>query len=609
VPDSPQISKDERLQRFKRRLYDGSNLLRRTHQDYIGDHAYYGGDQWAEMDVQKLIDEDRSPIVVNLLRKTIDAVSGQEITNRFEPKLLPRTPDDQGLADKLSETIRFLRQAGQAPYQETIFFRDACIAGIGAVEYIHDFTLGMNGRTRVEWVPVQELLWDPTARGPNLIDRKWDLRGTWMSEDEWKSMFPDSDVNWEDIVQQTVESETYPMWPHPEVTEPHDASRAHLYEQDARFYNPRSKEILVYDEQCFEPYYNYIVLNTDTGEEREMSGEEYRELHKTLLDAGKLMYPSTRVQRRTFFRTFWVGETELEHIEMPHECFTREYITGFREVSHETVKCFGLVKAGRNAQDVTNKAISQLIYTVSTNPKGAILAKKRVFDDFDEAMGSWARPNSIIEISEDAELGVDYEIVHGQYPDSFERIYDIATQMVPTVTGVPPYFSGDIQDLRRTAGSAVSQVQAATDRVLSVLFDSLGLYRERSGRIYLEYMKAYMPNDEIIRITDEEGQLAAVPFDRSWVEDWEYDVVLSEAPRSANAQREFWASLMQTDAFSQLVEQGLLTPDIVAEIMPDIPDHIREKMKANAARMQQAAQMEAGGEMPQQLPAGPMPVG
>jgi hypothetical protein len=65
--------------------------------------------------------------------------------------------------------------------------------------------------------------------------------------------------------------------------------------------------------------------------------------------------------------------------------------------------------------------------------------------------------------------------------------------------------------------------------------------------------------------------------------------------------REFWNSLQQTQSLGLLMNAGLLTPDLIADIIPDVPTTYRERMKQTAA--QQAQQNQLLSMVPQALQA------
>ena len=177
----------------------------------------------------------------------------------------------------------------------------------------------------------------------------------------------------------------------------------------------------------------------------------------------------------------------------------------------------------------------------------------------------------------------------------------ISMAAVPEAVGVNPYFMGQVDDLKRTASSAVTSVQQQAMVVLSVLFDSLRRYRKEAGRMHLEFMQKLMPDGAIVRVVMPgavSGQPVPVEFKSEWVDKVKYDIIVDEAPTSMNAIRDTWQTLNQTNSLEMLVQMGLLTPDVIAEMIPDVPVTVREKMKQNAFKQ------DAIGQVMQALQSG-----
>jgi hypothetical protein len=210
-------------------------------------------------------------------------------------------------------------------------------------------------------------------------------------------------------------------------------------------------------------------------------------------------------------------------------------------------------------------------------------------------------PNKIIEMRPGSISNREFMIQKGEYPQGLDRIMQISSEMVSEAVGVNPYFMGQVDDLRRTASTAVTSVQQQAMVVLSVLFDSLKKYRKSAGRMHLEFIKYFMPDGEIVRVVlpNSGGVPQMVPFKKDWVDNVKYDVIVDSAPVSPNAVREFWDSLQQTQSLELLMNTGIMTPDIIADTIPDVPTTIRERMKQNAMKqdmLNNAMQMLQGGD-------------
>ncbi len=583
------------LNEFRERLKFGVDSLADFKEDAKTYFKYYAGDQWLSEDVEALKAQDRPALVFNQTLPVINAVSGSEITNRFESKYLPRTVDDQAFSDALSDTVRYIRQQADVEHEESSAFRSAVICGVGVTEFWMDYMEGSEGRQRVDEASVFEVLWDPYAKRPNLTDGRWVIRGKWIPLDEAKARWPDSEDDLEVAVSDHDES------PFPDgAGAVHDQRHAHLYRSNMHFFNTRTKEVLVYEYQWFDydPY--FLVAGSEDEGEVELSVEDFETLKERMELLGEPEPVSVKLKKRVFKRAFIVGPVVLEDDLLPvQKGFTYKFITGFQNRTDDGITWFGLMKPMVDPQNWSNKMLSQLVHVVNTNPKGTVLAEQGVFIDSAQASKDWAKPSSRIEVRPGAITNKEIMVVQGKYPADQERLMAIASEAISKVTGINPYFMGQVDDLKRTATSAIRSVQQQGMILLSVLFDALRKYRKDAGRMHLEFIREFMPEGTMIRITQQDGSQVPGEFKREWVENVEYDIVIDEAPTSTTAMTELWDSLQQTDALSTLVEIGLLTPDVIVDIMPNIPETIRSRMRSNYAQQNvvaQAVQLVAEGD-------------
>ena len=260
------------------------------------------------------------------------------------------------------------------------------------------------------------------------------------------------------------------------------------------------------------------------------------------------------------------------------------------------------MKLMRDPQKWINKSMSQIVYILATNPKGAILAEKGAFLKPEQAKADWAKPNAVVEMSPGAISERKFTVAKGDYPTGLDRIMEISSQFVSEASMVNPYTLGQADDLRRVATSAITSVQQQAMVVMSVLFDSLKKYRKEAGRMHLAFIREFMPEQTMVRIVlpNSGGVPQMIPFKRDWIEMVKYDVIVDSAPVSQNAIREFWDSLQQTQSLELLMDVGIMTPDIIADTVPDVPTTIRERMKQNAMKQDMVNQvmqmLQAGDE-------------
>lgn len=589
----------DKVQEFRSRYKAGRDSLGAGHEDRAKAFRFYGNEQWEAEDLAAMKEQKRPALTFNKVTAIINAVSGSEITNRFETKYYPRTIEDEFFNEIMTEVVRWIRSSSDVEHEESSAFQDAAICGIGCTEFWRDYSEESEGVDKVDRVPINEMLWDPTAKKACLSDARWHIRSKWVPTDEAIARWPKHKTYFE-------QQESNRIYGEMQGGQPHDQTVAHEYSEGMSTYDAGTGRVKIseYQRWYLEPF--YVFLDPVSGETLEYHKSAWAEQKKLLLEVmSKEAIDATVVElkKRVYHRGFYCGNKELDDGLSPiQKGFTYQYITGFRFQDEDRVDWFGLVKIMEDPQKWLNKAVSQIIYIISTNPKGAILAEKGVFLDSEQARLDWSSPSARIELAPGSIENKRFQIVKGEYPTGLDRIMEIMREFVSESVAVNPYFLGNVDDLRRVAGSAVTSVQQQAMVVLSVLFDSLRKYRKAAGRMHLAFIKEFMPDETIVRVALPQmgGIQQPIPFKREWIDTVKYDVIVDEAPASKNAVREFWSSLQQTQSLELLMQAGIMTPDIIADTVPDVPTSIRERMKMNAMKqdvMGQIMQLLQSGDV------------
>lgn len=621
-PGSAATTREELESLFKARYDEGSDWAEQQHSEFRKDIDYYRLEQWSDSDKAYANERNYPPLTLPVSWSLINAVSSNEIVNRFEPKYLPRSPEDQDLADKTTAIARYIRQQAGAEFEDTGAFRDMVVCGVGVTEWFFNETIGESGRIQVARVPVEEIIWDPASRKQNLQDSRWLIRGRWISLDDYRVMFPDADLpeTAEGATGANSQSSMY-MWGRG-TKKVLDSPIGYTGARARKgFYVPDRRSVLVFEMQDWITETEWAVLDEQTGETLTLDDEQYRELTRISREAESGIPVATPRRKRTYRRTFFSGFDLVAEEEMPFDLFNYLFLTGFEDQRPEGMQWFGMMKPLRDPQNIANKGFSQIIHILSTNPKGVILHETGVFEDPQKAEINWSRPSGMVEVRAGALSNGEIRIEKGEYPADMERITEFSLGAVYRVSGIDPTFLGSSAgsggDLRRVSGTALSQVLQQGQMMLSIPFDSLRRYRMDQGRLLLSLMRTFLPERESIRILGDASSGATpqfVEFIRDELDDVSFDLVVGDIPISPSQQEELWRSLTDSGALQPMIENGLVTPKMIARIMPNIPEDVRQEMIQNAEAQEQAMQqqqqammMQGGGEPPQGgMP--PMPV-
>jgi hypothetical protein len=119
---------------------------------------------------------------------------------------------------------------------------------------------------------------------------------------------------------------------------------------------------------------------------------------------------------------------------------------------------------------------------------------------------------------------------------------EFAVNSMPQVTGINLELLGLVQ--KEQAGVLEAQRKQAGYAILAVFFDSLRRYRKMQGRVMLHYIQEYISDGRLVRIQGQNGNEQYVPLVRNR-DTAKYDVIVDEAPMSANQKEAVWGMLTQ----------------------------------------------------------------
>jgi hypothetical protein len=525
------------------------------------DFDLVAGDQWEETAAKGMTDANRVPLTFNLALKFLKHVCGQQVQSRLETVYLPRVvePGDIIANETLSETSKWMGDNCDAEDEESEAFEDAATCGMGWSESRMDFEIGdPEGEFVEDQVDPLEMRWDRSARKKNLKDARRIWRVKTMGIDEAQAMFPDAEpgdlhASWAiglDVGGENVKS----------------VEERRLKLENSVPLDPKSEVNIVQiqwkERQCY-----YRVAHPDTGEEAEMSEADFKKLNKNLKrrKKGPKFEFAHAKQYRIVYRQAFLGSKVLAKGECPDpNRFTLQCITGQKHKNKG--HWFGLAKVMRDPQMNFNKWMSQALHIMNTTAKGGVVAERGAFKNIREAQRTWASPDAITIVEDDAIQKKKIMAKPGVgLAGPYLQMMEFAERGISQSLGIP--MEALAMADRNQPGILEAQRKQAGMTILATLFDSLRRFRKNKGRIRLHFIQNYMPDEKIIRIVGPDGA-KAVKFIRD-EHMGEYDVIVDDAPTSPNQKEATWHMLIQ---MSQLpMFQATLTPQIVVQLLTYCP--------------------------------------
>lgn len=564
---------DETAQRVWANWKATREHLQKWREEARESYDFVAGVQWTAEDIDTLTSQQRQPITFNRTGTTVDAVSGYEINGRQDVTFLPRTVEDNGPAGVESDAARYFRQECDAEDEESDSFYDTLVCGLGCIEQRMDYDTNPEGMLAIERTDPLEMGYDPAATKRNLVDRRWDIRGTWIDRSKAKDKWPDADFSDNDdaSADDTDLDEKQP------ISVPENAFYRSGSGPD---YDRRKGKVFILEMTWFdlEPFYS--IADPQTGNLVKLTDEQHAAAKKAhaaveaqAAELGQAIPPFQSVKRtkRKFKRAYVHGQHTLEEGDAPcPDEFHYQFMTGKRDKNRNY--WYGLVRAMKDPQRWANKWMSQQLHIINSNAKGGIDFEKGAFEDVTTVERNQSKPGAMLPI-EAGYFDKVRRVPPAQIPPNVFELMQFAIVSLRDVTGVNVETLGTAD--RNQPGVLEHQRKQSAMTILAPLFDSQRRYRKASGRLTLYFIRAFLSDGRLIRIVGE-GDAQYVPLTKR--EGFaEYDVIVDQSPTAPNQKEAAFASIMQM--LPGLMKMGIPIPPEVLDYVPGLPQKLADIWK------------------------------
>lgn len=558
---------DDLLTEIRKRHKDATSHWREWRKEARESYELVAGYQISEEEKALLEEELRAAVVFNRIDPMVSSVVGHQINNRHEVRFMPRTLGDAGINEVYTGAAQWADDECDGEDEVTDAFWDLCVTGIGCTETRMDYEMDIEGmlKTAERFSPL-ELLPDHLSRKKNFADARFMIRERWYPRKEAMERWnlKDIDVGDQDV---WVEDDNMGM-------EPHDASEAWKYENDAgRWYKKEEDEVLVLQYQYYRLIPVYAVGDPDSGRILEIDAQRFERLRESIEQRG-IKYVK-RMQRE--YRQAWViGPTVVEDKRGPcHHSFTLRAMTGKRDEPNHTY--YGLVRSMKDPARWANSFFSEILDILKSNRTGGAFVEEDALVDQRKAEDQWNEANPLIIVRSGAlQNGKIQERNPIQYPVGLDRLMEFSVASIPQVTGINMELMGMVD--RNQPGILETQRKRAGMTILATIFDSLRRHTKERGRVVLYFIDEYLSDGRLIRIVGGDGLEKYVPL-RKQEGVKKYDVIVAESPVSTNQKEETFAILMQLlPLLPALIQAGANVPPDIFDYLP-LPTTMTQKWK------------------------------
>ncbi|MDE1814534.1 MAG: phage portal protein [Thaumarchaeota archaeon] len=518
------------------------------------DFDFEAGEQLSQDDRNILKEAGRPIVIFNRVGAYIDNVAGQEIANRQEVQFLPRTQGAVKVNELLTSAAKWFRQQCDAEDEESDAFRDMVVCGMGWTETRLDYEDNPKGDPLVDHTDPLSMGWDRDAKKRNLRDarRVFQIKRD-VPIEEARALCPG------DPARPFEDSDYHASW----VDDIDAKPEGEPHENDGRFYNKENlasdddsssdddKTVTLVRIQWWERVPAWLTVDPadPTGQNiKTMFDDEYREFAQRYKLANAPM-PRVVKTTRKVYRQAYLGSVLLEIGDTPcNGHFSFKCMTAKRDRNKNTF--YGLVRAMKDPARWANKWMSQTMHIMNTTAKGGIAVEKGQFFHNDaQGEDSWARQDEITWLKTGALSGANgpkfIPKPTSQFPQSSFEMMNFAVGSLGAVTGINLEALGMQQSVGQAASLDLQRKQAVLT-ILQPLFDSLRRYRKDQGRVLMYLIEHYLADGRLIKIEGQD-QAQYVPLIRqeAFTGNSEYDIIVDEAPTSANQKELTWSLLQQ----------------------------------------------------------------
>lgn len=530
------------------------------------DFDFVAGEQWDERDVRKLKEMMRPIITFNRVLPIVNAVSGQEISNRQEVRYVGREPGDAKPNELLTSAAHWFRDLADADDEDSDAFLNALICGMGWTETKLDHDRDDDGEPGMDCIDPREMYWDRSARKKNLSDaqRVWRVRQ--MPASRALEMFPGKSLEDLDAT-----------WARADEAEAGDDGRTQeeqdLYEsggEEPTEADLADKMVTIVHLQYRKATKVNITVDIATGERLELSDADFKRYKIRVFEMTGQTVPHM-VKRKKEVRGVFLGAGILK--DDPALCpqhFSFQCMTAYRHMTKG--QFYGLVRQMRDPQQWANKWLSQALDIMNSSSKGGVMMEKDATDDMREFEQTWARPDKPTYVPPGTLSNANGPKVvpkpGAQMPAGFFQLMEFAISSVRDVTGISVEMLG-MREADQPASLEYQRRQAGM-QILAPVFGNLKRYRREHGELMLYIIQNYLSDGRLIRVIGDEGA-KFVPLMRQ--ADIRYDIIVDDQPTSPNQKEHVWQAL--APMFMNL------PPDIQSALLDylPLPETVIEKVK------------------------------
>jgi hypothetical protein len=539
------------------------------------DEDFYDGLQWSDEDAAALLDRGQAPLVFNQIKPTINWLIGSERRTRIEGKVLPRSEDDEGLAEVKTKLIKYLSDVNKTPWKRSECFKSQVVAGVGWMEDCIS-TDPSEELLQTRFVDWKQVYHDADYKEVDGSDMRYLFRWSFLDLDQAIALCPDFEqllrgAAVESHQLQVDDDNVWYMGARVGAESTGDYAAVSRRGMSGTGIVTGRDKVKLYECWYRQPK-NIKACRACDESALHLHGEEFEaddpEMAQALADGLISVASHVRQQVRVVVMTdsqiLYEADSPYKHNRFP---FTPAW--AYRRQRDGLP--YGVIRDIRDAQIDYNKRASKALYILSTM---RVVMDKDAVDDVHELRAEIARPDAIVQIRKGAEFRLEQD---KQLAEEHIKLMQFDGQMIRDVGGVTDQNLGNSEG--GMSGKAIGKLQDQGTIVTAALFDNLRLAIQLQSEIQLSLLEQYYSAAKVVRIVGQNKPIEWLRVNQydegaaQWINDITKsaaDFIVDEQDFKASTRQAMFESMM--DLVGKLEPQvGLALLDMVIDFA-DVPN-------------------------------------
>jgi hypothetical protein len=568
--------------------------------------SYYRGEQWTEQDLARLRETGRPALTINTILSTVNAVLGEQASQRGDIQFRPRRDGEQEIADTLTKLYLQIGDNNNFDWIESQVFADGIIQDRGYFDIRMDFDDHIDGEIKITSLDPIDVVLDPDAKAYDPDTWTEVFHTKWLSLEDIKHLYGAAKAQELRAIAENGQHFSKDSFDIEDTRFGDTLINGDVFTNDSRADTKDIKAVRVIERQARKLVNVKHFVDNEQGDTRPIP-DDWDDARVDAFAQEHNLSVIKRMDKKVRW-TVTADKTVLHDEWSPYAHFTIvPFFPYFRRG-----KPFGMVRNLLSPQEQLNKVSSQELHIVNTTANSGYMVENGSLTNMSltdlELRG--AETGLVLEFAKGSTPPV--KIQPNQIPSGLDRISMKAANNIKEISGVSDSLLG--QDSAEVSGVAIQAKQASGRVQIQVPLDNLTRTRYIVARNILSIVQRYYTEQRIIRVVGQDPMTGAPTEEQMTVNEvtptgavinnitlGEYDVIVTSVP-----QRDTFDDSQFAEAL-QLRQTGIMVPDdAVLEYSHlarkhELADRIRQmngqaeptEEEMQMQQMQQEAQMQS----------------